>query len=182
MNHFKRNTLKNLSWLIFLALGFTYAFSTSLLQYKSSDRDVQNLNDIIEWTKTHLPQSGILQENKDGFVYLKVDDDYIHKLFPLLHRPNYEEPPYFRSKNSPGAHVSVFYTKETAKIGEIQEIGKKFEFEINHFKSVPPGSNDYLVLTIIAPELEALRKKYGFRSFINGHEFHITIAKKKYHH
>lgn len=180
-----KKTLKNISWLILFFVVLFYLYSTSNSE-KQSDKSTEttsvNLKEVVDWARNNLPQTGTLQEGEDGFVYLKVDDNYIHQLFPLLHRKNYEEPAYFRRKDSPGAHISVFYTEERNRIGNINEIGKPFSFTINHIKTVPPGSNEYLVLTVTSPELERLRRKYGFKPLLRGHDFHITIAKKKEHY
>lgn len=173
-----KKNLNNLSWLVLIIIGLAYAYSI-YLEKQPLEKTDQSLKTVVEWAKANLPQTGILQEANDGFVYLKVDDNYIHQLFPLLHRKNYVEPPFFRYKNAPGAHISIFYTNERSRIDHIHELGDSFSFEINHFKTVPPGSNEYLVLTVKSPQLEALRKKYGFKSLRHGHDFHITIAKKK---
>ena len=37
---------------------------------------------------------------------------YIYTLFPLLEQPGLEIPPYFRTPEAPGAHISVIYETE----------------------------------------------------------------------
>jgi hypothetical protein len=178
-------TLRNISWLVLFFAILFYFYSTNNSEKQSqkpTETTPVDLKEVVDWARSNLSQTGTLQEGKDGFVYLKVDDNYIHQLFPLLHRKNYEEPPYFRRIDSPGAHISVFYTDERNRIGRINEIGQPFTFTINHIKTVPPGSNEYLVLTVTSPELERLRKKYGLKPLLRGHDFHITIAKKKEHY
>jgi hypothetical protein len=123
-----------------------------------------------------LPHKGVLQESM-GFVYLHVDDRYIEDLFPLLNNRRYFKPPYFRQPDGVGAHISVFYTNETERLGRIQEIGQEFSFEITDLAYVPPRYRDYIVIEVSAPELEQLRQKYGFSPLLKGHQFHITIAK-----
>jgi hypothetical protein len=138
----------------------------------------QQVPRILTWANTNLPQKGILREGPDGFVYLKVDNDYIYKILPLLNLPDYITPPYFRRKNSPGAHISVIYVKERKNLPKITELGKTFLFELSTFKMVPPKRHKYVVLTVSSPDLENLRKKYGLSPLLQGHDFHITIGKK----
>lgn len=171
----------------FIALFFIFCFSFSslaafelnFLNRFFSLNKVQNEAVVINFAQEHLSKTGILKRNKEGFVYLKVDDGYIDQLFPLLRNPSYERPPYFRRFNSPGAHISVFYVHETKRIGNIKEIGKRFAFRIKALAIVPDRTREYIVLKVASPELEQLRKKYGLAPFLNGHDFHITIAKKK---
>lgn len=140
--------------------------------------DTQQANALIHWARDYLPQKGVLKEQKDGYVYLKVDDDYINKLYPLLNYPGYIIPPYFRRPDSPGAHISVMYVDERSRTGRINEIGQVFTFALTDLVFVPSKSQKYIALEINAPKLEELRKKYGLSPFLKGHHFHITIAKK----
>lgn len=155
------------------------AFDLDFLKRIFSFDKGQNEVAVIEWAQKNLPKTGILKENEEGYVYLKVDIGYIDQLFPLLKNPHYVKPPFFRRPDSPGAHISVFYVEETRHIKKIKEIGQKFAFQIASLSAVPPKSREYIVLNVKSPELEKLRKKYGLSPFLKGHEFHITIAKKK---
>lgn len=134
--------------------------------------------EAFTYAQANLPKEGRLMRKADGFVYLKVDDDYIHALFPMLgiQEKGFKEPPYFRTKNSPGAHISVFYGDERV-IPE--EIGQHFSFELKKIVMVKPSKYiSYVVLEVESPELEKLREKYGLSPKLHGHEFHITLAKK----
>ncbi len=134
---------------------------------------------VVEYAKANLPQEGKLVAKSDGFVYLKVDDNYIHALFPMLGLENkgFREPPYFRSPQSPGAHISVFNEDENVKP---EEIGKSFHFEPIKILIIRTSKDTYAVLQVSSPELEELRKKYGLSPKLQGHDFHISIAKKKH--
>jgi hypothetical protein len=134
---------------------------------------------IVQWAQSHLPQKGVLKENDQGFVYLKVDDGYINQLFPKLSAHNYIKPAYFRRPDSPGAHISVFYVDERGRTGDIKEIGQGFSFKISDLAYVPEKSREYIVIKVKSPELEQLRSKYNLSPLLHGHDFHITIAKKK---
>lgn len=183
--------MRKLSINIFLLSGFLLFFSNIFADEQiaylknrpsSSLYTIENPSSIIQWAQEHLPQNGILKEEKGGFVYLKVDDNYINQLFLMLSNPEYIKPPYFRRSDSPGAHISVFYVNERNQMGEIKEIGQKYSFKISGLASVPPKTHKYIVLQVTSPELEQLRKKYGLSPLLQGHDFHISIAEKKRHH
>jgi hypothetical protein len=171
--------LKYSTWILFVCIGLFYLYETYTIQTHSSTV-IENSEEIVHYAQDHLPKSGVLQEGYDGFVYLKVDDNYINQLYPLLHHSNYHKPPYFRRPNAPGAHISVFYTNERHRVGKIDEIGQRFSFTLGDLEIVPPHSREYIVLKVNAPELEKLRQKYGFQPLLQDHDFHITIAKKRH--
>lgn len=133
------------------------------------------------WAKTlaiaqSLPKSGKLVQKPSGYAYLKLDDRYIHELFPRLNaEPEYKKPPYFRRKDSPGAHISVIYENEKVSLSET---GQTFNFELKDIRVVRTNKASFIILTVFAPELERLRQSYGLKPRLNDQEFHITIAKK----
>lgn len=134
--------------------------------------------DVLKYAQEHLPMEGQLIVKSDGFGYLKVDDDYIHALFPMLglKEDGFKEPPYFRTDEAPGAHISVFYVNENI-IPE--EVGQYFRFELKQIVIVKPSKDmSYAVLQVVSPELEKLREKYGLSSKLFGHDYHISLAKK----
>lgn len=127
---------------------------------------------VLEWTKRNLPQKGILKEDPNGFVYLKVDDRYVNELFLKLAPRGYEKPEK--------AHISVIYRDDEKKIGKIDEIGKEYSFTINEFGIVDAKTKKFLALSVNAPGLEELREKYGLTPFLfNNHCYHISIAEEK---
>jgi hypothetical protein len=136
--------------------------------------------EAVDYAKKNLPLEGKLIQNPDGFVYLKVDDNYIHKLFPLLKlkEEGFREPPYFRSKRSPGAHISVFYVGEKV---HPKELGSYFHFEPKKICFIKRSKKASLViLQVESAELETLRKKYGLSPKLQGHEFHISLGTKEF--
>lgn len=135
--------------------------------------------EVLNYAQEHLPMEGQLIVKSDGFGYLKVDDDYIHVLFPMLglKEDGFKEPPYFRTPEAPGAHISVFYVNENV-IPE--EVGQYFHFELKQIVIVKPSKDtSYAVLQVESPELEKLREKYGLSPKLFGHEYHISLAKAK---
>lgn len=141
-------------------------------------------NEVVQYAQENLPLEGKLLINSEGFGYLKVDDQYIRKLYPMLGlaKEGFREPPYFRSKNAPGAHISVFYVDERV---HPKEIGQTFHFELKDIAIIHTSkTTSYAILQIQSHELEQLREKYGLSPKLHGHEFHISLAKKtirKYH-
>ena len=135
--------------------------------------------DVTQFAKENLPLEGQLVMKSDGFGYIKVDDAYIHDLLPMLDLTYYKEPPYFRSEDSPGAHISVFYVDEHVMP---EEVGQTFPFTLKEIVIVRPSkTTSYVVLQVESPELENLREKYGLSRKLHGHEFHISIGKKVTH-
>lgn len=138
-----------------------------------------NFTEAIAYAKKNLPSHGVLRQNKDGYAYVKVNDSYINELFNIIKLDNsYKRPPYFRRKDSPGAHISVAYSDEKVRF---KEVGSSYSFELREINIVEAKKNYYVVLNVFSPQLETLRKKYGLSRKLKDHEFHITIAKKSGH-
>lgn len=138
----------------------------------------QSWDKVVQYAREHFPLEGRLVTKSDGFTYIKVDDEYIHKLFPMLglEKDGFKEPPYFRRPEAPGAHISVINVNENVVPKEIGEI---FHFNLKQITLVQPTRDaTYVVLQVEAPELESLREKYGLSPNLNGHDFHITLGKK----
>lgn len=134
---------------------------------------------VLEYAIRQLPHTGVLTQHSDGFVYLKVDNDYIHVLFPMLRAHGFHKPPYFRRPGAVGAHISVMYKDEIPYHKPIAEIGKVFTFTPTKLALVRvKGRTQYIILEIQSPELEELRKKYGLSPYLKNHAFHISIAKR----
>ncbi len=135
-------------------------------------------HEVLDYAQKNLNHTGKLKSKSDGYVYLKVDDAYIYKLFPMLElkKEGFREVDNSRSKESPGAHISVFYSDEHVKP---QEIGEIFHFDLKQIKVVKTTKNtSFVVLEVDSPELENLRKKYFHSAKLHGHEFHISLGKK----
>jgi hypothetical protein len=137
----------------------------------------------MRYIQTNLSTSGALKQNRsDGYVYLDIDDDYIHKLIQFIANSGYEEPPYFKRAGAIGAHVSVIYPSEIKKynIGRISEAGQDYPFKVvGCLVTHTPDSQEYdssYVLLIKAPALDAIRAKYGIPATELG--LHITIGIK----
>ncbi|HJD63274.1 MAG TPA: hypothetical protein LFW14_07015 [Rickettsia endosymbiont of Degeeriella rufa] len=50
---------------------------------------------------------------KKNYAYLKISDDFIHKLYPLIaEHENLQKPGYFSEQCNIGAHITITYPNE----------------------------------------------------------------------
>lgn len=136
---------------------------------------------ILNHIENHLPQQGILK-NSNGFVYVDLDDDYIHSLIMFLQQDDFQEPPYFGDPGLVGAHISVIYPEEMIQYGikDIEECGEIISFVPKICQVVYPLKSkeiDQVYLVIVdSPQLNILREKYGLPK--REYDSHITIGVK----
>ncbi|MBA2653935.1 MAG: hypothetical protein H0U71_02570 [Gammaproteobacteria bacterium] len=129
-------------------------------------------------TALHLPTEGMLAITPNQLVYLDVDNNYIHQLFPLLEKKQINMPNYFGAKSA-GAHITVIYPEENTKIND-QDLHQKHKFSVQNLIVADIGAKKYYVLLVASPSLLQLRRRYGlpdnlcFRGYSIG--FHITIG------
>lgn len=128
---------------------------------------------------------GVLHQNKQGLVYLDVDNRFISMLLPYLKAYGLVRPPYFNLFVAPdGAHVPVIPAREVAfqYLEQIEQIGEEFSFEIEGLYSMEPTSwpevEQVWFFKLHSPELEKLRRKYFLPAIPGGHAFHIAVAVK----
>lgn len=174
MNFFKLLTI-SFVLLLFNLPSLSFSAESAVLEAPKTET---SWPEVVQYARENLPQEGKLVVKSDGFGYLKVDDAYIHELFPLMGiaADGYKEPPYFRSEDSPGAHISLFYVDEEVNP---EEAGQTFPFELVDIVVVHPSKyNSYVIFEVKSPALEDLREKYGLERKLHGHEFHISLAKK----
>lgn len=133
---------------------------------------------VLDAIEKELPHYGVLKHEGD-FVYVDLDDDYIHKLVQLIPNEGFQEPPYFGRADLVGAHISVIFPGE-CNVEEIQEYGQKIPFTIKECQVVRPlqmlGVDEVYLVVVDAPELAFIRKKYGLPKY--KYDFHITIGVK----
>lgn len=126
----------------------------------------------------HLPAKGRLAISENKLVYLDIDDDYIHQLFPYLKNQSIIKPDYFGEK-SIGAHITVIYPEEQKTIKQ-KEFNQEHLFSIKELVTAEIGPKLYYVLLVESPSLLQLRKKYNLPDLLNfkGYSigFHITIG------
>jgi len=134
---------------------------------------------ILEYATHTLPLHGKLQQS-DAFIYVDIDDDYIHKLLEFIKEEGFQPPPYFRSPNKVGAHITLLYPDElrNSPLINIQEINQDIDFTLQECLFVHPPMWEEMqricIITVQSLQLDELRKKYGFPQ--KAHDFHITIG------
>lgn len=137
--------------------------------------------EALEIAKKDLPLEGRLEQAPDGYVYLKVPDYYVYRLFPLVKEPGFEIPGALQRHTKIGAHISVIYKNESRSIGPIAQIGSFYSFEPKGIRIVRSGHKKYLILEVKSAALEKLRVSYNLSPLLLQHEFHITLAEQELH-
>ncbi|MDP3561209.1 MAG: hypothetical protein Q8R83_03420 [Legionellaceae bacterium] len=130
-----------------------------------------------------LEGKGWIEQTED-YCYLKITDDYIHSIHPILteyHR-HIEKPDYFNSPDAAGAHISVIYPEEKT-IPYIENIGQIHTFQICKLIKAQYDLVEYYVLSITSSSLAVLRQTHHLsaKPVFKGHEimFHITIGVRR---
>ena len=129
---------------------------------------------------------GVLKKNKQGMIYLDIDNRFITAMIPFLKAYGLVRPPYFNLfGNAPdGAHIPVITHRETTfhYIGDLPELGQEFSFEIEGLYSIEPTLwpevEQVWFFQIRSPELEALRRRAFLVPTPGCHPFHIAVAIK----
>lgn len=136
---------------------------------------------MLDYIFENLPEYGTLMQDRRGFVYVDIPNDFVHKLFPMIDEKGFVEPPYFGAPGLYGAHISVIYAKEANdNYIKIKETGQTIYFSPKACQVVKPSKwpdvDEVYIITVEAPALNKLRKRYGLREA--AHPFHITIGVK----
>lgn len=128
-----------------------------------------------------IDQVARLTLKSNGYVYLDVNDQFVDQIAPHLPLQGSFEPVATGSKKT-GAHISVFHEDETIgkEIWNFKEIGQWFTFTVKELRYIDRktanGPQRLWVLAVDAPGLERLRKQYGLKPKMQGHDFHITLG------
>lgn len=128
---------------------------------------------------TNLMRSGKIIVKSD-YMYVDIDDQYIHKLFPLIHVDGICKPNYFTAKtNYMGAHISVIYPEENVFI-QNDFVGSTLDFEIVGAFTAQIYNRQYFMLTISAPMITQIRESHGLIAKLTFKGYpvdpHITIG------
>merc|ERR1712048_428871 len=144
-------------------------------------------------TVKDLPTNGTLaRDDKNGMVYLDLDNDWIFNAFTVLHDSGYIRPPFFcYPPFLVGAHVKIV-TKREAKDYELSGekkgkyvrdlIGKTVDFEVVTAHVSYPRIRKYGVearykIRVKSPELSKIRKELtGLSSGPNNGHFVILVG------
>ncbi|HSW70015.1 MAG TPA: hypothetical protein VLI69_07705 [Gammaproteobacteria bacterium] len=136
-----------------------------------------NLPKIIDAAQ-RLPLHGKTHLTENNLFSLKIDDDFIHQLLPLLKDDRVKKPNYFGEKSA-GAHITIIYPEENKNIN-MHDLQQEHCFLVKDIVTAEIGLKTYYALLVESPSLLKLRKKYGlpdllsFKGYSIG--FHITIG------
>lgn len=126
-----------------------------------------------------LNNHGRIMKDNDYF-FLKIDDDFIHKLYPeLTSYENIQKPDYFADPQKIGAHISIIYPEEKTLLHS-ENLGGIHTFQIKDLCKTILDLKEYYVLRVDSPSLDDLRIRHNlplqpkYKDQIFG--FHITIA------
>lgn len=162
---------------------FKYAqifFASLSIHSFAQEIPAPSCSEILSCVEESLPQHGILK-NSEGFLYVDLDDQYVHKLIPFIECDGFQEPPYF-GDGLVGAHITVIYPQEMEEYGirQIEECGETISFCPQRCQVVHPsrmkGVDEVYFIVVEAPELDEIRAKYGLPK--REYAFHITIGVK----
>lgn len=126
-----------------------------------------------------LSEEGLLQQ-RNNYCYLKIDDNYIHFLHPMLGVYGHiDKPAYFNPPDDVGAHISVIYPEENIKLLQ-SNVGQKHSFSISGLIKARYGLKEYFALSVVSPSLATFRQNHFLapKPTFKGQQivFHITIG------
>ncbi|MCB1072466.1 MAG: hypothetical protein H7A41_03530 [Chlamydiales bacterium] len=166
------------SWFFVFVVIFQYAIA----------KEPPSSSEILRYTENHLPLSGTLKTSQH-FIYVDLEDDYIHQLIFFIEGEGFKKPPYFGSPDLVGAHITVVYPDEMQQyeIQEAQVPTQQISFNLKECQVVHPlrlkEIDEVYLIAIESPELDKIREDLGLPK--KKYDFHITIGmkpKKKSHH
>ncbi len=141
----------------FFLFILTFVFAVGISANETRSQDISSVyKKELPWVKANLPKQGVLHQREDGYVYVKVDDRYIDDLYLNFVPFGYEKP-----KSLVGAHISVINVQEWKDPQPVEEVGQVYTFTIKNFQIVHIDNLDFVAITVEAPDLIKLRKKYG---------------------
>ena len=151
--------------------------------YTQGDFTIVNCPQVMETAKK-VNQVGQLCLKSNGFAYVNVDDAFIENIADLLPVEGTFTPLSTGPKKM-GAHVSVFHEDETIgkEIWDFVDAGDWFSFEVKELRyferKTGNGVKRCWLLAVDAPGLQRLRKHYGLKPKLLGHDFHITLGSEE---
>jgi hypothetical protein len=139
------------------------------------------VRDLEESIKS-LPKQGKIKIKFNGFSYVDIDDDFIHRVYPLIQDQAIAKPDYFDSKaDNIGAHISIVYPDENILLPQSEE-DKLISFAIEGLYVADLSDKQHYALKVSSPELIDLRSRYGLPEKLNLSgvwvDPHITVAVK----
>jgi len=133
---------------------------------------------LVAKAKT-FQNTGVVIQHQD-YVFLKIDDAFIHDLYEDLKLfKGVEKPDYFTDPKTVGAHITILYPEENTML-KAEDLGQFHSFQVKDLCKAHWGGKEYFVLAVEAPTLSALRETYHLSpepQFLQQNiNFHITIG------
>jgi hypothetical protein len=127
-----------------------------------------------------LVPTGKLAISANNFVYLNIDDGYVHRLFPLLQQDSLIKKPDYFGEGLAGAHISVVYPEENRLISQ-ENLNNEYPFKIKELVAADIDSKKYYVLLVESSGLLQLRREIGLSDKLCSYkgyliDLHITIG------
>lgn len=162
----------------FLKYGFLIV--VVIAQYATAKEPPSSF-EILSYTENHLPLSGTLKKS-EHFIYVDVEDNYIHQLVSFIEDEGFEKPPYFGSPQLVGAHITVVYPDEMHqdKVQRSYIPTQQISFTLKECQIVHPlrlkEIDEVYLIAVESPELDTIRQQLGLPK--KKYDFHITIGMK----
>lgn len=152
------------------------------MPHKKSFKIIQFSNPIALCRAKIFHTTGVIQ-SQGQYCYLKVDDQYIHSIYPLLtQHVLLKKPDYFTPPNDIGAHISIIYPEEQVTV-QSKYNNQVHPFTINGLIKACYENTIYYALSITSPSLKKVRRQHLLHSnptFKNQEiVFHITVGVSK---
>lgn len=144
---------------------------------------------LVKYAADPLPAydlAGMLYMSSTGYGLLSVPNALVRGVFDAMNETGVQLPPGPDGRFN--AHITVFKPDEIKKLGGpngLTERGKTFNYRLGGLVSVAPAGwpevSKVWMLRVHSPELQELRRTYGFSSLPNNGEwdFHITVAVRR---
>lgn len=136
-------------------------------------------------TAKKLDGIGNLIKKEKGYVYLNVSDEFVDLVVDDLPL-NGTFKAVTEKKNGIGAHISVFYEKETTdnNLDLSSDLDCPFKFEVEDLRYIIRSNKPHMITRlwmfgVHSPELQMLRSKFNLSNKLNNHDFHITLGTEK---
>lgn len=140
-------------------------------------------NELMKFAETNLICNGVLCQKANGYLYLKINDDFIFGLSQFVHESDKQIPNYFSEPKNSGAHISVVYPEELLRKVEHDSLGKILEFNLSRYFRAKVQDKVHFGCTIESLQLEKIRAELGLSSLLNFRgilvPFHFIIAVTK---
>lgn len=130
-----------------------------------------------------IPCMGVLCQETTGYLYLKVSQDFIDKLLPLIKLRSTQRLVIDRPENDVGAHISIVYPDEIQTGAIVPNLGRTIDFTVQDLSlyTASVHGKSHMVLVVQSRALEALRIALHLQKehFYCGVQvpFHITLSR-----